>query len=69
MEILSPLVLCGESEEDLRVMRGSFVEVGKEIYLKVNANKSNVMVLGEEEGSVNEVIVNARPLERVSEFK
>ena len=44
------LVLCGESEENLKVMVGHFVEVCRKRGLKVNANKSKVMVLGGEEG-------------------
>ena len=36
------LVVCGESEEDLKVMVGSFVEVCRS--LKVNTIKSMVMV-------------------------
>ena len=39
------LVLCGESEENLRVIAGRFVEVCRRRGLKVNAGKSNVMVL------------------------
>ena len=38
------LVLCGESEEDLRPMLGRFVEVCRR-GLKVNAGNSKVMVL------------------------
>ena len=34
------LVLCGESEEDLRMMVGWFVEVCRRRGLKVNAGKS-----------------------------
>ena len=41
------LVLCGEFEEDLRVMVGCFVEVCRR-GLKVNEGKSKVMVLGGE---------------------
>ena len=44
------LVLCGESEEDLRAIVGCFVEVCRRRGLKVNAGKSKVMVLGGEEG-------------------
>ena len=40
------LALCGESEEDLRVMVGCFAEVCRRRGLKVNAGKSKVMVLG-----------------------
>ena len=44
------LDLCGESEEDLRVIVGRFAEVCTRKGLKVNAGKSNVMVLNGEEG-------------------
>ena len=44
------LVLCGELEEDLRVMVGRFVELCRRRGLKVNADKSKGMVLGGEEG-------------------
>ena len=44
------LVLCGESEEDLKVMVERFVDVCRRRGLKVNADKSKVMVLGGEEG-------------------
>ena len=44
------LVLCGESEDDLRAMVGRFVEVCSRKGLKVNGGKSKVMVLGGEEG-------------------
>ena len=43
------LVLCGELEKDLTVMVEKFVEVCRR-RLKVNAGKSKVMVLNEEEG-------------------
>ena len=49
------LVLCGESEEDLRVMVGQFAEVCRRRGLKFNAGKSKVMVLNGEEGLVCEV--------------
>ena len=42
-------VLCGYSEGNLRIMMGRFVEVCRR-YLKVNADKSKVMVLNGEEG-------------------
>ena len=38
------LVLCGESEEDLRVMVGWFAEVCRRREVKVNEGKSKVMV-------------------------
>ena len=43
------LVLCGELEEDLRVMVGQFTEVCRRRGLKVHAGKSKVMVLNGEE--------------------
>ena len=51
------LVLCGESEEDLRAMVGWFVEACRRGGLKVNAGKSKVMVLNGEEGLECEVRV------------
>ena len=42
-------VLCGESEENLKVMVERFVEVCKRMSLKVNTDKNKVMVLGGEE--------------------
>ena len=44
------LVLCGESEEDLRVMVGYLAEVCRKGGLKVIVGKSKVMVLGGERG-------------------
>ena len=43
------LILCAESEEDLRAMVECFVEVCRRRALKVNAGKSKVMLLGGEE--------------------
>ena len=39
------IILCGESEEDLRVMVGRFAEMCRRRGLKVNASKSKVMLL------------------------
>ena len=39
------LVLCGETEEDLKAMKGRFVEVCGRRGPKVNAGMSKVMVL------------------------
>ena len=50
------LVLCGESEEDLRMMVRRFADVCKRRGLKVNSGK--VMLLGGEEGLESEVCVN-----------
>ena len=44
------LALCGELEEDLRVMVGQFVVVCRRRGLKVNATKSKVTALNGEEG-------------------
>ena len=44
------LVLCYESDEDLRAIVGRFIEVCRRRGLKVNAGKSKVMALGDEEG-------------------
>ena len=63
------LVLCGESEEDLRAMVERFVEECKRRGLKFNAGKSKVMVLGGEEGLECDVCLDGIRLEHVSEFK
>ena len=63
------LVLCGESEEDLRAMVGCFAEVCRRAGLKVNVGKTKVMVLGGEEGLECEVYINGIRLEHVSDFK
>ena len=44
------LVICGESDEDLRVMEGQFVELCRVRRMKVNARKSKVMEMNGEEG-------------------
>ena len=62
-------VLSGESEEDLRIMVGCFVEVCKGRGLKVNAGKDQVMLLGGEEGLKCEACIDMIPLEHVSKFK
>ena len=63
------MVLFAESEEDLRTMVGRFVEVCRRRGLKVNANKTKVMVLNGEEELECEVSVDGMQLENVSEFK
>ena len=63
------LVLCGESEEDLKAMVGQFAEVCRRRVLKVNAGKSKLMVLNGEKGLESEVHVDGICLEHVSEFK
>ena len=40
------LVLCGEQEEDLKMIVGRFVEVCRGRDLKINADNNKVMVLG-----------------------
>ena len=62
------LILCGESEEDLRATVGWFTEVCRR-GLKVNAGKSKVMVLNREEGFECEVYVDGIHLQHVSKFK
>ena len=61
------LVLCGESDEDLRTMVGRFVQVYRRKDLKVNADKNKVMVLNVEEYLEHEVRVNRMQLEHLSE--
>ena len=63
------LVLCGESEEGLRVMVGWFAEVCKRRGLKVSAVKSKGMVLNGEEGLKCEVHIDGIRLEHVSYSK
>ena len=46
---VNDFVLCGEPEEDLKVMVGHFVEVCRRRGLKLNADKSKVM-LSKKEG-------------------
>ena len=62
------LVLCGESEEELRAMMGLFGEVCRRC-LKVNTSKSKVMLLNGQKGLECEVHVDGLRLEHVSEFK
>ena len=63
------LVLCGESEKDLREMVGNFAKMCRRRRgLKVNAGKSKVMVLDGKEGLKYEVCVDIH-LEQVSKFK
>ena len=49
------LVLCGESEEDIRAMVGRVVEVCRRRGLKVSGGKIKEMVLNREEGLECEV--------------
>ena len=63
------LVLCGELEENLRVMVGWFVEVYRRRGLKVNGGKNKVMVVNGEEGLECKVHIDGIHLEHVSEFK
>ena len=63
------LVLCGESEKDLRVMLGWFVEVCRRSRLKVNAGQIKVMVMKGVEGLECDVYVDGIYLEHVSEYK
>ena len=63
------MVLCVESEEDLWRLLGRFLKVCRRRGLRVNASKSKMVVLGEEEGLECEVCVNGMRLEHVSKFK
>ena len=63
------LVLCGESEKDLRAIDGRFVKVCRRRGPKVNASKSKLMVMNGEEGLECEVHVDGFRFEHVSEFK
>ena len=63
------LVLCSESEEDLRAVVERFAEVCRRRGFKVNADKNIVMVLNGVEGLECEVHVDGVHLELVSEFK
>ena len=58
--------LCGESEEGIMAMVGRLVEVFRRRCLKVNADKSKVMLLVGEEGLGWEVRVHGIGLEHVS---
>ena len=60
------LVLCGESEEDLRAMMRHFVELCRRRGLKVNADKNKEMVLVGEVGLECEVGVDGMRLGHVS---
>ena len=60
--------MCGESEEDIRAMVGRLAEVCRR-RLKVNADKSKVIVLNGEEGLECYVYVDWIRLEHVSGFK
>ena len=50
-------VLCGESEEHLNLMVGRFAEICSRRDLKVNTDKSKVMMFGGEEGLEGEIRV------------
>ena len=63
------LILCGESEEDLKMMFGCFVEMYRRKGLKSNANKNKVMVVGGENGLECEIRVDEVRLEKVSQLK
>src|SRR5678816_971874 len=62
------LVWCGESEESLRGLVERFVSVCKRRGLKVNVDKSKVMVVSEDSPQC-EVMLDGEQLEQVSEFK
>src|SRR5678815_4169579 len=61
------LVLCGESEESLKGLMERFDRVCKRRGLKVNVDKSKVMVVSEDSPQC-EVMLDGEQLEQVSEF-
>ena len=63
------LVLYGESEEDLRVIVGWFVQVCRRRGLKDNAGKSKVIVMNGEKGLEYEVHEDGVCLEHISKLK
>ena len=63
------LVLCSESDEDLRAIVRRFVELCRRKGLKVNAGKSKVMVLSGERELVCEIYIDRVCFEHVSDFK
>jgi hypothetical protein len=62
------LVLCGESEESLERLVERFGRVCKRRGLKVNVDKSKVMVMSEEHTRC-QIMLDGEQLEQVSEFK
>ena len=62
------LVLCGESEESLRGLVERFGRVCKRWGLKVNVDRSKVMIVSEDSPRC-EVMLDDEQLEQVSEFK
>ena len=63
------LALCGELEGDLRSMVRQFAEVCRRRGLKVNADKSRVIVLNGKEGLECEVHIYGICFKCVSEFQ
>ena len=50
--------MCGESEEELKMMVGRFIELCRRRGLNVNADKMKVMGFGGEEGMDSEIRVD-----------
>ena len=63
------LIMCGESEEDLRAIVERFAEMYRRRGLKLNTCKSKVMMLDGEEGLECEVFADGIRLEHFSEFR
>ena len=63
------LVLCGESEEDLKAKVECFVKMYRRRGLKVNAGKNKMMVLNVEEELECEVHVKEMRTDRREEAK
>lgn len=63
------LVLVGENESELKLMIESFDKVCIRRGMRVNADKSKVMVFGGEDGSVCDIRIGGVRLEQVQSFK
>ena len=62
---LEGIASCGESEEDLRSVIGSSLEVSKRKDLNLNADRRKVMELGGREGElICEISMNGRQMEQ-----
>ena len=59
--------MCGESEQELNVIVGSFIEVCKIIGLKVEEDKSKLILFNREKGLECNAQMDGMRLEHVSE--
>ena len=58
-------VICGEFVDDMRGMVGCFIEMYMRRDLRINADRSKMMVLGREEEFKREIHVDEVRLEQV----